>query len=93
MKKAIGIIIFGLLLSSNAYATSWVNTTITNLVNDGYKLTHTVSANDKLYLFFENGNKQYEANFIDDKEEGLVNQYDENGVKTIEVQFVNGKQV
>ena len=59
MKKFLGNLVLGFLFVGNAYATRWVYTTITELVDDGYKLTHTVSANDKLYLFFENGNDIY----------------------------------
>ena len=55
MKKLLGIVVLGLLLVANAYPAKKVNITIKELVDNGYKLTHTESRNNYLYLIFENG--------------------------------------
>jgi len=59
MKKILGIVLVGIFLCGNAFATKRVNITIKELVDNGYKLTHTDSRGDYLYLIFENGNDIY----------------------------------
>ena len=67
MKKFLGILVLGFLFVGNAYATRWVYTTITELVDDGYKLTHTVYTNNLLYLIFENEDDIYSCEGTNNK--------------------------
>jgi len=59
MKKLLGIVVLGLLLSSNAYAVKIVSITIKELVDKGYKLTHTDNRDGYGVLYFENGSDIY----------------------------------
>ena len=59
MKKLLGIVVLGLLMSGNVESATKEKITIKELVDKGYQLTHTANRKNALYLIFQKDSKIY----------------------------------
>ena len=62
MKKLLGIVVLGLFVLSNfAYSRTKAPVSISDLKDEGYKLTHSFRSGGIIYFIFENENHVYEC--------------------------------
>jgi|TARA_Y100000296_G_C5094298_1_gene216530 hypothetical protein len=61
MKKAILVLLVGLLLSGNAYARTKTSITIKDLKAQGYKYKGSITRRDYIYHLFENDKDFFEC--------------------------------